>query len=117
MICSFSNSQCINVFIGSEDENDNSSTWLKGSENLCICICNLYLVMNIILLFHLINGVQLLYRLLKIVLQGGEEVSVSGSEHVKRYLKHGQFPKKQNKTMYVPLIQRAHLQASRLSGF
>ena len=46
-------------------------------------IC-LYLMMNIILLFHLINGIQLLYGLLKVVLQGGEEVSVSGSEHIKR---------------------------------
>ena len=43
-----------------------------------------YLVMNIILFFHLIDGVQLLYGLLKVVLQGGEEVSVSGSEHIKR---------------------------------
>ena len=41
--------------------------------------------MNIVSFFHLINRVQLLYRLLKVVLQGGEEVSVSGSEHIKRW--------------------------------
>ena len=74
-----------------------------------------YLVMNIILFFHLVNGVQLLYRLLKVVLQGGEEVSVSGSEHSKRWIQA--VSKKQNKTMWFPLTQRAHLQASKLSGF
>ena len=56
-----------------------------------------YLVMNIILFFHLVNGVQLLYGLLKVVLQGGEEVSVSGSEHIKRWIQA--VTKKQNKTM------------------
>ena len=37
-----------------------------------------YLVMNIIIFFHLINGVQLLYGLLKVVLQAGQEVSLLG---------------------------------------